>query len=236
MSSEHSVMLPQVEYVLSAAILSIVLGLLIGFAYARGYRGMLLSASFVHACVVTVPLTALVMHTIRAATALDNTNRAISEGFAFALIGLLGLIRFRTIVRDTREFTFVFIAIVTGVGVGGGHFVLTAAGCVFVLVLLIVLERVKFGTPRAPSLRAKATGSEGAFAQYENALRGVAHRVDSVSLRYDPDHGTTYAFEIVARIGQDIASIASALQGVPGTSEVTVVRLQRGKSADADGD
>jgi len=227
---------PQVEYVVTAAILSIALGLLIGLAYARGYRGLLLSASFVHACVVTVPLTALVMHTIRAATALDNANRAISEGFAFALVGLLGLIRFRTIVRDTREFTFVFIALVTGVGVGGGQFVLTAAGCVFVLVLLIGLERAKFGTPRAPSLRAKATGVEGTFAQYEEALRAVSHRVDSVSLRSDRDDGTTYGFELVARVGQDISSIAAALRAVPGTSDVSVVRLQRGKGADADGD
>jgi hypothetical protein len=229
-------MLPQVEYVLSAATLCIVLGLMIGFAYARGYRGMLLSASFVHACVVTVPLTALVMHTIRAVTAFDNTNRAIGEGFAFALIGLLGLIRFRTIVRDTREFTFVFISIVTGVGVGGGQFVLTAGGCSVVLILLILLERVKFGTPRAPSLRAKATGTEGAFAQYERALRQVAERVDPVSLRYVPDRGTIYAFEIVARVGQNISSIAAALRAVPGTSEINVVRLQREKSPEADGD
>ena len=227
---------PQVEYVLSATILSIVLGLLIGFTYARGYRGMLLSASFVHACVVTVPLTALVMHTIRAVTTFDNTNRAIGEGFAFALIGLLGLIRFRTVVRDTREFTFVFTAIVTGVGIGGGQFFLTACGCLFVLVLLIVLERLKFGTPRAPSLRARATGTDGAFALYERALRGVAERVDLVSLRYTPDRGTIYAFEIVASVGQDISSIAAALRAVPGTSEVNVVRLQRGKSPEMDGD
>lgn len=229
-------MTAQIEYVLSATVLSITLGLLIGFAYARGYRGMLLSASFVHACVVIVPLTALVMHTIRSATALDNTNRAMGEGFAFALIGLLGLIRFRTIVRDTREFTFVFISIVTGVGVGGGQFVITAAGCIFVLILLIVLERTRFGTPRAPSLRVKARGSQDTFAQYEAALRGVAERMDSVSLRHTPDGGTTYAFEIVARVGQDIQSIASALRAIPGTSEVNVVRLQRGKSTEGDGD
>ena len=229
-------MLPQVEYVVTAAILSIVLGLLIGFTYSRGYRGMLLSASFVHACVVTVPLTALVMHTIRAVTALDNADKALGEGFAFALIGLLGLIRFRTIVRDTREFTFVFIAIVTGVGVGGGQFVLTAGGCLFVLLLLIVLERVKFGTPRAPSLRVKATGADGAFEQYERSLKGVAERVDSVSLRSASDRGTIYAFEIVARVGQDVSSIVVALRAVPGTSEVNVVRLQRGKGSETDGD
>ncbi|PJG56525.1 hypothetical protein CVM73_02910 [Bradyrhizobium forestalis] len=229
-------MTPQIEYVLGATVLSIALGLLIGFAYARGYRGMLLSASFVHACVVIVPLTALVMHTIRSATAFDNANRAMGEGFAFALIGLLGLIRFRTIVRDTREFTFVFISIVTGVGIGGGQFVLTAGGCVFVLILLIVLERIKFGTPRAPSLRVRATGAEDAFAQYETALRRVAERVNSVSLRHTADGGTTYTFEIVAGVGQDIPSIAVTVRAVPGTSEVNVVRLQRGKGAEGDGD
>ena len=51
--------------------------------------------------------------------------------------------------RDTREFTFVFTAIVTGVGIGGGQFFLTAGGCLFVLVLLVVLERVKFYAARA---------------------------------------------------------------------------------------
>jgi hypothetical protein len=85
---------------------STVLGLVIGYFYARIYRGLLLSMSFVHTCVVTVPLVATAIHSVR--TVGIGLSNQESQALAFALVGLLGLVRFRTVVRDTREFTSTF--------------------------------------------------------------------------------------------------------------------------------
>src|SRR5256885_748218 len=104
--------------------LSLALGLLIGLVYARAYSGILLSASFVHTTVITVPLVAISILAIR------GMSTAIgAQALAFSFVGLLGLIRFRTVIRDTREFTFIFFSIVIGVGVGSGLYVATTGAC-----------------------------------------------------------------------------------------------------------
>jgi Domain of unknown function (DUF4956) len=208
------------------SIVSVPLGLLIGFAYARAYRGLFFSVSFVHACVVTVPLITFAVGVIATAGA--------GQALAFALVGLLGLIRFRTVVRDTREFTFVFLAIVTGLGVGSGHPTAAAGGCIFVLILLLLLEKTRFGVPRALSFRAKATGKEGALITYQEILNTVAERVEPLSIRRAPGGGPIYTFDLAARAGEDLASVAGALWAVPETTEVSVSRLERGQVADGD--
>lgn len=45
----------------------------------------------------------------------DNVARA------FSLVGALSIVRFRTVVRDTRDTAFVIFAVVTGMAVGAGH-------------------------------------------------------------------------------------------------------------------
>jgi hypothetical protein len=211
------------------SIVSVPLGLLIGFAYARAFRGLFFSVSFVHACVVTVPLVAFAVGVIA-----KVTSAAAGQALAFALVGLLGLIRFRTVVRDTREFTFVFLAIVTGLGVGSGHSIAAAGGCILVLILLLLLEKTRFGVPRALSFRAKATGKEGALITYQKILNTVAERVEPLSIRRAPSGCSIYTFDLAARAGEDLASVTGALWAVPETTEVSVSLLQRGQGADGD--
>ncbi len=45
----------------------------------------------------------------------DNVARA------FSLVGALSIVRFRTVVRDTRDTAFVIFAVVVGMGIGAGH-------------------------------------------------------------------------------------------------------------------
>lgn len=45
----------------------------------------------------------------------DNVARA------FSLVGALSIVRFRTVVRDTRDTAFVIFAVIVGMAVGAGH-------------------------------------------------------------------------------------------------------------------
>jgi hypothetical protein len=51
----------------------------------------------------------------------DNIARA------FSLVGALSIVRFRTVVRDTRDTAFVIFAVVVGMGIGAGHATVAAA-------------------------------------------------------------------------------------------------------------
>jgi uncharacterized membrane protein YhiD involved in acid resistance len=48
-------------------------------------------------------------------------NRANSIALAFSLVGALGIVRFRTIVEDTRDTAFVIFAVVVGMAAGAGY-------------------------------------------------------------------------------------------------------------------
>ncbi len=47
---------------------------------------------------------------------------------AFALVGALSIVRFRTVVEDTRDTAFVIFAVVVGMAAGSGAYVVAAVG------------------------------------------------------------------------------------------------------------
>lgn len=55
----------------------------------------------------------------------DNVARA------FSLVGALSIVRFRTVVRDTRDTAFVIFAVVVGMSVGSGHLVVAMLALFF---------------------------------------------------------------------------------------------------------
>ena len=198
------------------------LGMVIAYAYVRAYRGLLVSMSFVHTCAVTVLLVTLAVGAIREA----HTD---AGALGFALVGLLGLIRFRTVVRDTREFTFLFLAIVTGVLVGAGHPVAAIAGCLLALALLLALEYFSFGSSKGIAISARITGLPGCSNEFSAVLASVMSSLDPIGISRAASNNATYTYEGRALPSQDLGSIASLLRAIEGVSEVSVQRLQRGK-------
>src|SRR5207244_7839526 len=51
-----------------------------------------------------------------------------NQARAFSLVGALAIIRFRTVVQDTRDTAFVIFAVVIGMAVGAGFLVLPLIG------------------------------------------------------------------------------------------------------------
>jgi hypothetical protein len=207
--------------------LATLLGLVVGLVYARAYRGFVLSASFVHTCVIAVVLVSLAVSTVR-----DAGLEAAALGFA--LVGLLGLIRFRTVVRDTREFSFIFLAIVTGVLVGSGKLLEAIAGCGVSLAVLVSLERTGFGASSTLAFRVRVRGDQGCLEAYCRVLSSVAKRVHPVSIRVKSADTTIYIFELLASAGKDIDAVSEVLSQVPGTGKIVVSRIQRDKGNTAD--
>ncbi|MBR0665204.1 DUF4956 domain-containing protein [Roseomonas hellenica] len=203
--------------------LALSLGVAVAITYVRVYRGFYHSKSFVHTCVVTVPLVAIAVRSVIGAA-------AEASAVAFALVGLLGLIRLRTVVRDTREFTFVFLALVTGAGVGAGAHLLAILGCAILLGVLAMLEALDFGAPRSPAMRVRLSGRADGFATYHDILSLSAKRLEATAVRKSSGDSAEFSFEIVARDGTDLAVVAQRLRAVEGIGEVSVSRLQRGRA------
>ena len=93
------------------------------------------------AAVSVLPLAAtLVLLTILVAmTALVIGN---SVAKAFSLVGALSIVRFRTVVDDTRDTAFVIYSVVVGMGIGSGQFGVCLIGIPIVSLVAIALASI----------------------------------------------------------------------------------------------
>lgn len=78
---------------------------------------------------------------------------------AFALVGVLGVIRLRAVVGNSREFIYLLMSLAAGIGTGSadtaGHLGLTAAGVIAACGTAYLLWRAQFGSHRAATYTAK---------------------------------------------------------------------------------
>src|SRR5438874_12354083 len=75
---------------------------------------------------------------------------------AFSLVGALAMVRFRTVVNDTRDTAFVIFAVVVGMAVGAGDVVLTLAAIPAVAAAALILARIEHNrTPDRPTATMK---------------------------------------------------------------------------------
>jgi uncharacterized membrane protein YhiD involved in acid resistance len=72
---------------------------------------------------------------------------------AFSLVGALAIVRFRTIVEDTRDTAFVIFAVVAGMALGAGHYGVCLIGIPVVAATALALGRIAPAAAIAPAER-----------------------------------------------------------------------------------
>jgi uncharacterized membrane protein YhiD involved in acid resistance len=114
---------------------------------------------------------------------------------AFGLVGALSIVRFRTVVEDTRDTAFVIFAVVVGMAVGAGHPLVALIGIPIVAATTLVLRF---------------------WDQSENALRrGGEHRLEvRMGSGYDPEK----ALEEVLKTHTTTCRLTAAVTARQGTA------------------
>jgi hypothetical protein len=72
---------------------------------------------------------------------------------AFGLVGALSIVRFRTIVEDTRDTAFVIFAVVAGMALGAGEWEAAAVGVPLIGAVALLLSRVLDARSIGPARR-----------------------------------------------------------------------------------
>lgn len=193
-----------------------ILGLLIGLTYSKIFRDYHYSGTFVHTCVLTVVLCSLISGIVA-----DAALRS-GQALAFALVGMLGLIRFRTVVRDTREFTYLFIAIVTGVAIGSGNIAVGVLGSVFSLGLILLLEWGGVGAPRTSTMRVKIKTSSGDLDRISNQVAALSTKADLTTVQREGDGSYSLSYDVWLPANRGVAGIVESLRSNAGIDDVTV--------------
>jgi len=117
--------------------IAFVLGAIVAITYRKTHKSFNYSVSFVNTIVILPMVTAIVMMVIG-----NNLARA------FGLVGAMSIIRFRTVVKDTRDTAFVFLALAAGMAAGTGYHMIALVGTGLVILFITFLYLGNFGSIR----------------------------------------------------------------------------------------
>ena len=116
--------------------LAMALGLVIVGTYRVSHRGFHYERSFLLTLVMIPPIVAVVMMLI-------GSNLALSLG----MVGALSIIRFRTVIKDSRDMVYLFFSIAVGLGCGTYNWVVITITSLFLAAAMIALHYLHFGKP-----------------------------------------------------------------------------------------
>lgn len=170
-------------------ILHIVVATIIGFAiyisYWYTHIGTTYSKKFNVSLITLTVLTATVMTVI-------GNNIALSLG----MVGALSIVRFRTAIKDSRDTTYIFWAIIVGICCGVGDYLVASVGTAVVFIVLLILGRVRNDNRILLIIKAARSNEneiEGIVFQYfqKKALLRVKNTTeDSIELIYEMNRKT----------------------------------------------
>jgi uncharacterized membrane protein YhiD involved in acid resistance len=109
--------------------------LFIAFVYKKTHSGLSYSQSFFITLVLIAPISTVVIMVVQ-----NNIFGALG------LLGAFALIRFRTIVKETRDIAFLFFSLVEGVAIGANHYAIALISTLFIVSLAAGLSRINFGS------------------------------------------------------------------------------------------
>lgn len=109
--------------------LSFALAFLSASVYRKVYRGPSSSSSFYLTLLITPVVVTMIMMAI-------GSNVAMSLG----LVGALSIIRFRTVIKDSGDMSYLFLMIGIGLCCGSGTYALAIAGTIFVCAIILVIH------------------------------------------------------------------------------------------------
>ena len=116
-------------------IIAFFLGFIISLVYKKTHKGLSYSQSFVLTNIFVCVIVSMVIMVIG-----NNLARA------FALVGALSIIRFRTVVKDTKDTAFIFWSLAAGMASGTGSYYLAVSGTAIISMIALVLYYTNYGS------------------------------------------------------------------------------------------
>jgi uncharacterized membrane protein YhiD involved in acid resistance len=195
--------------------LAIALGLIVSLVYRYTHKGLSYSQSFVLTLVFVSVIVASVMMII-----------GNSLARAFALVGALSIIRFRTVVKDTKDTAFVFFALAVGMGAGTSNYFIALVVTATMSTLAIVLYRLNFGALYKSEfiLRFQYDRDTGGDEGYIDKLNQFSRRSNLLHVEPSGDgRYITITYDIILKEDLTSEAFSSEVARVPGVSEVTLI-------------
>jgi hypothetical protein len=196
-----------------ALLLAFVLGQLIAWTYVWTHSGLSYSRSYTQSLVMMTLVVALVMFVIG--------NSIVT---AFGLLGALALIRFRNVLKDTRDTVFVFMALVVGMAVGTQRYLLAILGTLALSALVFYLNATSFGSMGRYDGYLTLRVAAGIGADLSALLGRFCRTIKQVSTRQAGDEeGAEYVYQVGLRDRERSQELIRELRALAGVTHVSLV-------------
>jgi uncharacterized membrane protein YhiD involved in acid resistance len=149
---------------------------------------------------------------------------------AFALVGALSIIRFRTVIKDPKDIVFIFWSLATGMVCGTGQYFIAFAGSSIITIVAYILHKTNYGSIYESEFIIQF--------RYNRALEKMRHhylkdlnRFCSVStlLNSEPssdNKSLKLTYDIVLKEEKEVNKFVLDISNCEGVSEVSLVAAQ----------
>jgi len=200
---------------------AILLGLLLAFAcghilawvYMFTHSGLSYSRSFVNALIVMPTIVALVMMVLQ--------NNLIT---AFGMMAVFAIVRFRNILRDTLDTTYILTVLVIGMAAGTQRFATTIIGTLLVCIAMIYLWYTAFGSRHRYDVIVNLHWARSVkeLMDLRRVLDRHSWKAHLASQRsHEGYEGTDLSYRLLLRDANRVEDLLTELKQVTGVSRVT---------------
>lgn len=196
---------PQV--VMLVLLLAFILGHVVAWVYMWTHAGLSYSQMFTASLLVLPALVAIFMMLV-----------ASNAFIALGMLAVFTMIRFRNVLKDTRDTTFILWALIEGLGVGTQHFALSIAGAVAVGLIFLYLRFTGFGGRHRYDVIVSLEwlGDVTTAGQLRSILRRHGVRVQLASQRELEGDRVDVSYRLLLRDPSRGRDLLSELKATPG--------------------
>ncbi len=205
--------LPGPQTVLLAMLLAFCLGHVAGWVYMWTHTSLSYSRVFV-ASLVGIPVIVSLLMLLMAGNIF----------IAFGLLAVFAVVRFRNVLKDTRDTTFILWVMVMGMAVGTMRFSTALIGCLFISSVFLYLRFVSFGSRHRYDviLSLHWTGDGDAVRLLRPLLRRHSARVELASQRSATDAGTEISYRLLLRDPSRSGEVLSEIRATEGVTDASL--------------
>ena len=195
-------------------ILATAIGFIMSAVYQYTHKGLSYSQSFTQTILFVTVVVAIVMMVIGSSLAR-----------AFALVGALSIIRFRTVVKDTKDTAFIFTALALGMAAGTSNYFLAIAGMLFMCVIALGIYKSNYGALYKSEFILRFVFDQNRnSSDYLNWIQTFSKRSNMLHIEPSGDGRTLkLTYDIVLKENVTAEQLAEKLGSAEGTSEVVLI-------------
>ena len=205
---------PDGRTLLFMLLLAFTTGMFIGFVYMWTHEALSYSRTFVGALAVLPVIVSMLM-----------ASMSGSLLVAFGLLAVFGVVRFRNVLKDTRDTSFILWVIMEGLAIGTTRFGTAALAAVGIGLIFLLLRAMNFGVRNRYDavLSLRITGDVPTRMQtLKDILRRHATRLNLASERRSTAEGTDLSYRLLLRDAGRSSELQDELARLEGLQNISV--------------